>query len=46
MNESEYLNKAIKDKYIEIDKIKNRISYKTREGIKSYPLNKPEEKVK
>jgi len=46
MNESEYLKKAIKDKYIEIDKIKNRISYKTREGIKSYPLNKPEEKVR
>lgn len=46
MNESEYLKKAIEDKYIEIDAIKNRISYKTREGIKSYPFSKPEEKVR
>lgn len=46
MNQIEYLKKAIEDKYIEIDTTKNRISYKTREGIKSYPLNKPEEKVR
>jgi len=46
MNQTEYLKKAIEDKYIEIDTTKNRISYKTREGIKSYPLNKPEEKVR
>ncbi len=38
MDQSEYLKRAIEDKYIEIDNVKNRISYKTREGIKSYPL--------
>jgi type I restriction enzyme M protein len=46
MNQSEYLKKSIKDGYIEPDTAKNRISYKTREGIKSYPLNKPEEQVR
>lgn len=46
MSESEYLKKAMEDKFIKIDKDKNRISYKTREGIKSYPLNKPEEQVR
>ncbi len=46
MNESEYLKKAIEDRYIEIDSAKNRISYKTREGTKSYPFSKPEEKVR
>lgn len=44
MNESEYLKKALEGKYIEeIDTTKNRISYKTREGIKSYVFNKSEE---
>jgi len=46
MNQTEYLKKAVEDKYIEIDTAKNKISYKTREGVKSYPLNKPEEKVR
>lgn len=46
MKESEYLKKAIKDKYIEIDIEKNRISYKTREGTKSYFSNKSEEQVR
>ena len=46
MKQTEYLKKAIEDKYIKIEMAKNRISYKTREGIKSYPFNKPEEKVR
>ena len=46
MNESEYLKKALEDRYVEIDSVKNRISYQTREGVKSYPSDKPEEQVR
>ena len=45
MDGSEYLKKAFEGKYIEeIDTTKNRISYKTREGIKSYVFNASEER--
>jgi type I restriction enzyme M protein len=46
MSVSEYLQKALQDKFIEIDSVKNRISYQTREGIKTYSFDKPEEKVR
>ena len=46
MEKSEYLKKSIKDNYVEVDGVKNKISYQTREGIKSYPFSKPEENVR
>lgn len=44
MPEYKYLNKAIEEKLIKIKK--DKISYQTREGVKSYSFKKPEEKVR
>ena len=46
MDASEYLKKAIDDGYVKIEKIKNRTSYQTKEGIKSFTLDRPEENVR
>ncbi len=40
------MERSLLDTYLEIDRVKKQISYRTREGIKSYPLNNPEEKVR
>lgn len=46
MAQSQYMGKAIADKYIEINSDKSRVTYKTREGTKSYSLARPEEYVR
>ena len=46
MEISAYMKRSLHDKYLEIDTANNRISYQTREGTKSYPLNNPEEQVR
>ena len=46
MEASQYLKKALEDDYVKIERIKNKVSYQTREGIKSYSLDKPEENVR
>jgi type I restriction enzyme M protein len=46
MEVSQYLKKALEDDYVKIERAKNKVSYQTREGIKSYSLDKPEENVR
>lgn len=46
MPENDYVKMALADKYIEIEKSKNTVLYQTREGSKTYPLNRPEESVR
>lgn len=44
MPENKYLEKAIEENFIKINK--DTISYQTREGVSSYSLKRPEEKVR
>ena len=46
MDASEYIEKARSDNYIEIDANKNKICYKTRDGVKSFYFSGPEENVR
>ncbi len=46
MEGSEYLDRAVEDNFVEIDRVKKRVSYNTREGVKSYSLDRPEEFVR